>query len=215
MSAVGLVHKAKGSPAFWVLGVTLVPALVCILLTRVWYPEWWRLVGYFWYSIPGNSFIYLPHEPAVVYAGAIYDAWMVAAVGGVATGVAAIVDYFVVRKVFEFRRVAPLRETYLYKTAVRYFYWQPWATIAVFAFSPLPYYPIRVLAPSSGYPLWKYVSACVTGRIPRYYLLALGGAWIPVSTGYLVLMALLIIAATVVSCAFGARRASADRQDEI
>jgi membrane protein YqaA with SNARE-associated domain len=157
------------------------------------------LVGYFWYSIPANSFVYLPHEPAVIYAGAIYIPWIVAVVGGLSTIIASIIDYFVVRKAFEFRRVAPVKQTSLYKMAVRYFYWRPWETIVVFAFTPLPFYPIRVLAPSSGYPLWKYVSANVTGRVPRYYLLALGGAWVSVPPKYLILIGLFIILAMPLS----------------
>ena len=202
-----LVHQMRHSPTAWVLAATLVPALVCTLLAWVLYPEWWRLVGYFWYSIPGNSFVYLPHEPAVLYAGAIYDAWIVAIVGGFATIVACIIDYYVVKKVFELRRVAPVKQTTLYKTAVRYFYWRPWETIAVFAISPLPYYPIRILAPSTNYPLWKYVSANIAGRVPRYYLLALGGAWVPVPTQYLLVMVLFIITTSVLGLFWARHRA--------
>ena len=126
----------------------------------------------------------------MIFAGAIYDAWVVAVVGGVSTVVASIVGYVVIRKVFEFRMVAPVRDTRLYKSAVRYFYWRPWPTIAAIAFSPLPFAPIRILAPSSHYPLWRYVSANLTGRMPRYYLLAMGAAWMPVPYKYLVLMVL-------------------------
>ncbi len=188
-----LVRRAGRSPTFWVLVATLVPALICTLLARILYPQWWQLVAYFWYTIPASSFVYLPHEPAVIYAGAVYEPWVVAAVGAPATVVAAIVDYFVVKKAFEFRRVAPVKQTAIYKTAVRYFYWKPWLTILVFAFTLLPFYPIRLLAPSSDYPLWRYISAYVVGRVPRYYLLAMGGAWMPVPTKYLVLMVVSLI----------------------
>ena len=170
-------------------------------------------MGYFWYSIPANSFVYLPHEPAVVYAGALYDPWIVAVVGGVSTLVAAIVDYYVVKRVFEFRRVAPVKQTSIYKKAVGYFYWRPWLTIAVFALSPLPFYPIRLLAPSSGYPLWRYASAYVIGRLPRYYLLALGGAWVPVPSKYLILMVVFIILSSVLGVLWARRRAQASQQE--
>ena len=209
MTTTALVHRVRRSPTVWVLGVTLVLALICTLLAKALYPEWWQLVGYFWYSIPGNSFAYLPHEPAVIYAGAIYEPWIVAVVGGLSTMVAAIVDYYVVKRVFELRRVAPVKQTTLYKTAVRYFYWRPWWTIAVFALTPLPFYPIRLLAPSSGYPLWRYVSAYVCGRIPRYYLLAMGGAWIPVPPKYLILMVVFIIITSVLWVLWARRRVRA------
>ena len=130
---------------------------------------------------------------------------MVAVVGGFSTLVAAIVDYYVVKRVFEFRRVSPVKQTKLYLAAVRYFYWQPWLTIAFFAFSPLPYYIIRVLAPSSHYPLWRYVSAYVTGRVPRYYLLATVGALLPVATKYLILLLLFIMFLSLIFGVLGVR----------
>lgn len=163
-------------------------------------------MGFFWYSIPGNSFVYLPHEPAVIYAGAMYQPWLVASVGGVATMMAAIVDYFVVRKVFEIQKVAKVKHAPIYRAAIRCFRWCPWITVVLFAISPLPFYVIRILAPSSGYPWWRYVSACVVGRIPRYYLLALGGAWVPVPSRYLILMMLGLIVTTIILSIYGARR---------
>ena len=193
MASMAFAHRMRRSPTVWVLLATLVPALVFTPLTRLLYPQWWQLVGYFWYSIPASSFVYLPHEPAVIYAGAIYDPKVVAVVGGLSTIVAAIIDYFVVKKVFELRRVAPIKQTAFYKKAVRWFYWRPWPTLVALSFSPVPFYPLRVLAPSSNYPLWRYVSAYVTGRVPRYYLLAMGGAWMPVPTKYLVLMVLSLL----------------------
>lgn len=207
MTNRSILDRVRRSPSTWVLVGTLIAAIVFTLLARFLYPDWWQLVGYFWYSVPGNSFAYLPHEPAVVYAGAIYDAWIVTVAGGVATMIAGIVDYYVVRKVFEFHRVAEVKESSIYRKAVRFFYWRPWITVAVFALSPLPFYPIRLLAPSSGYPLWRYVSAYAVGRMPRYYLLAMGGAWVPVPTKYILLMVVGIIATSVGLVLYAQRRA--------
>lgn len=212
MTDESIIHRVWRSPTTWILIGTLIPAIVFTLLARFLYPDWWQLVGYFWYSIPGNGFTYLPHEPAVVYAGALYDAWIVAAVGGVATMIAGIVDYYIVKKVFEFRRVAPVKQTAFYKKAVRYFYWRPWITVAVFAISPLPFYVIRLLAPSSGYPLWRYVSAYTVGRLPRYYLLAMGGAWVPVPTKYILLMVVGIILGSVIAVFLAQRKARTHRE---
>ena len=176
----------------WVLVATLVPALVCTILTKILYPEWWQLVLYFWYSIPSNTFMHLPHEPAVIYAGTIYDPWLVAVVGGISTMVASIIDYFAVKKVFELQGVAAIKQAAFYRMTVRWFRWRPWETIVVFAIAPLPYDPIRILAPSTNYPLGKYVTANVTGRVPLYYLLAVGGAWIPIPPTYLIPIVMLI-----------------------
>lgn len=198
-SVTALVHGAKRSPKVWVLTGTLFPALVCTLLAWVLYPPLWQLVLYFWYSIPSNSFVYLPNEPGVLFAAAIYSPWVVAVVGGVATMIACIIDYVVIKRVFELRPVAPVKQTAIYKKAVRYFYWRPWATIAILAVTPFPFYPIRVLAPSSGYPLWRYTSATVIGRMCRYYLLAIGGSWMHVPPQYLILMVVGMLSAPLLA----------------
>ena len=184
--------RGRSNLIVWLLVATLVPALVCTLLTKILYPEWWQLVLYFWYSIPSNTFLHLPHEPAVIYAGTIYDPWLVAVVGGISTMVASVIDYFAVKKVFELRGMAAIKETALYRLTVRWFRWRPWETIVIFAIAPLPYDPIRVLAPSTNYPLVKYVTANVTGRVVLYYLLAVGGAWLPIPPTYLIPIATFI-----------------------
>ena len=75
----------RRSPTVWVMAATLIPGLVLTHLARTLYPQWWQLVGCFWYSIPRNSFIGLPHEPAVVYAGALYHPTVVVIARGLAT----------------------------------------------------------------------------------------------------------------------------------
>ena len=166
--------------------------MACTLLSAILYSHWWELTLYFWYAIPSNTFIHLPHEPAAIYAGTIYAPWLVAAVGSLATVFASSVDYFAIKKVFELRRFASFKQTRFYRMAVRWFGWQPWPTIVFFAFTPIPFDPVRVLAPSSNYPFGKYVTANVTGRVFLYYLLAVGGGWLPVSSTYLILIGVCI-----------------------
>ncbi len=132
---------------------------------------------FFWYSIPGNSFVLLPHEPAVIYAGTLYAPILVALLGGVATMLASIVDHIIITRTFQLERMAQIKDTRIMRLSTRLFNRMPWLTIVFFAFSPVPFYPIRVVAPMAGYPLTGYVSAVVLGRIPRYFLLALGGVW--------------------------------------
>ena len=91
----------------------------------------------------------------------------------------------------QLKRFEPLKRTSFYQSAVRCFYWQPRRTIVVFAFIPLSFFPIRVLALRANYPLLPYVSANVFGRAPRYYLLAIGGAWLAVPVMYLLVIALI------------------------
>ena len=169
----------------WVVAAAIAPALLGTLLIGFVIGEWWHLAGYFLYLLPGTL---LPQEPAVIFAGTIYHPGFVVVLFGLATVTASLIDYFTVRKVLELRRFSPLKRTSFYQAAVRCFYWRPWWTIVVFAFSPLPFFPIRVLALSSNYPLLQYVSANVMGRVPRYYLLAIVGAWLTIPLMYLLLM---------------------------
>ena len=151
--------------------------------------EWWHLAGYVWYFLPGTV---LPQGPAVIYAGTIYHPGFVVVLFCLATVTASLIDYFTVNKVLALRTFAPLKRTSFYQAAVRCFYWHPWWTIVVFAFTPLPFFPVRVLALSSNYPLLHYVSANVVGRAPRYYLLAIAGAWLTIPLMYVLLMGFIL-----------------------
>jgi membrane protein YqaA with SNARE-associated domain len=155
--------------------VLLLCASACTALVWLIAPQWWELSAYFWYSIPGNSFTLLPHEPAVLYAGTLYDPFLVATVGILATVPASVVDYQLFKRLLELKPLAQANQSRIARLAQRSFNWQPWWTIVVFAFSPIPFYPVRLAAPMAGYPAARYVSAVTFGRWPRYYLLAWGG----------------------------------------
>ena len=172
------------------LAVGICAVVAVTLLVWAVFPNWWLLAIYFWYSIASASFIRLPQEPAVIYAGSIYQPWIVALVGGVASIGGCTLDYFVVKKAFQLRRIGGIQRSTLYKFAVRCFSWKPWPAIVLFSFGPfLPYDAIRVLAPSTGYALIRFLTANFVGRTARYYLLALGGAWISLPPVYLLILA--------------------------
>ena len=155
----------------------LLPAVTCTLLTWRLLPEWWELSAYFWYSIPGNSFLLLPHEPAVVYAGTLYNPFLVATVGAVATVPASVIDYQLFERAFRLGPLAQAKQSRISRFAQRAFNWQPWWTIVMFAFTPIPFYPVRIAAPLASYPAERYVMAVFVGRLPPYYILAWGGEW--------------------------------------
>ena len=157
------------------MAALLLAASLCTLLVWLLLPDWWALSAFFWYSIPGNSFLLLPHEPAVIYAGTLYNPALVALVGGLATIPASAIDYHLFRRAFSLGPLAQVKDSRISRFATRAFSVQPWWTIVGFAISPIPFYPIRIIAPMSEYPATKYVAAIFMGRVPRYYLLAWGG----------------------------------------
>ncbi|HJO83037.1 MAG TPA: VTT domain-containing protein [SAR202 cluster bacterium] len=178
-----MVEDEKPGPAFLsrrnllLTAAVLVPALMSTWLMWMFLPGWWKLTSFFWYSIPGNSFLWLPHEPAVIAASLIYAPIWVALVGGLATLIASVIDHALFTKAFEMERLDAARRAKLVVTGIRLFNKRPWWTIVVFAFTPIPFYPMRIVAPVAKYPMPRYVSAVVAGRVPRYFLLALGGTW--------------------------------------
>ena len=78
------------------------------------------------------------------------------------------------------------KEKPFYRKAIRIFMKWPFATIVVTGFTPIPFFPFKFLCFSIGYPMWTYVTALVVARFPRYYLLALIGATIPVPNWILI-----------------------------
>ena len=157
------------------LSALLAPASICTLLVWLFLPDWWELSAFFWYSIPGNSFILLPHEPGVLFAGTLYHPAVVAIVGGLATIPASTIDYQLFKRALRLGFMAQVRQSRISDFARRAFSIQPWWTTVFFAFSPIPFYPVRIAAPLADYPATRYVAAVFVGRVPRYYLLALGG----------------------------------------
>ena len=134
------------------------------------------LIFLFIYTIPSHSIIPLPHEPAVVIAGKLADPMSVALTSGAAMFIACFLDYEAVNFFFNRTRVGSAREHRIYQGCVHYFLKAPFISLVVASFTPfIVFYPFRVLSPTSGYPLWRYMLAVFIGRVPRFYLEALLG----------------------------------------
>jgi hypothetical protein len=178
IASIGLYEKR-------LLATAAIPALLGVLLIGFVFGEWWQLGGYSWYFLPGTP---LPQDPAVIYAATLYNPLAAVLLVGLATATASFLDYCTVKKLLDVDKLDPIKQASFFRTAVRGFYWRHWLTIAVFSFTPLPFFPLRILALSSNYLVLLYVSANLAGRLPRYYLLTIGGAWLPIPLIYLVLI---------------------------
>jgi len=160
--------RARNTRA-WILAacVPVLVGLFFLLRTK------FSLLALFLYTIAANSFIPFPHEPAVLYYGAMYPALTVAVVCGAATCISAMLDYTVLGTAFMHRRAVEIkRDSRIYQAAVRYFNLTPFWTMVFAGFTPIPFYPFRVIGIACGYARWKYVLSTCVGRTPRYYLLA-------------------------------------------
>lgn len=168
-----LVRRREWRLAAVFVGVfALVEAAVAVLAPAYRLLAWFAL-----YTAISNFCIpWLPHEPAVILYGKLYDPWMVALVGGVAT---CWMEYFNYRLLGYFARL-PRVQAFMsgpsYRRVEGYFSAYPFLSLVVAGLLPVPFAPFRVLAVTSRYPMARYQLAVFAGRTPRYVVLASVGA---------------------------------------
>jgi len=122
------------------------------------------------------TFLPLPTPPTVIYMGELHSSLVVAAVGGVASCLAGLIDYSLFLLLIRQRKIRRLQESQLYKKSAAFFNRIAFLSLVVAAFTPIPFDPFRFLAIASGYNRTGYLAAIFVGRAPRYYFLAqLGG----------------------------------------
>jgi membrane protein YqaA with SNARE-associated domain len=140
-------------------------------------PEHKALIGYGLYAIPSHLVIsFLPHEPAQLFVAKLYPPLLVATVGVCSCAAAIVIDYWLIGWVMSQRLVRSRFDNWrAYQIAERIFRKAPFLLIVGSALAPVPFYPAKILAIASGYPLSRFVLAMAVGRWPRFYLLAIGG----------------------------------------
>jgi len=143
-------------------------------LTR---PELHSLISYFLYAIPAHLLISVLANEVALFAAAKSSAPVAVAVAGtLGCVVAVILDYaligwFASRKLIK----TELEDSRGFHAAQRYFGKAPFVLIVLSALLPVPFYPVKILAITRDYSLVRFLAAVVIGRLPRFYLLALGG----------------------------------------
>ena len=145
----------------------------------------------FAYSFLSNfALAVIPHEPVIIFSGPRIGIWETALLATAGTVAASLADYRLFAGMIS---RAGMRLTSISRPArflVRQFAHAPFAIIAASGITPLPFFPFKVLAFTSRYPLAPYLTAVTLGRLPRYLILA----WLGVA---LELPAWLLIAAFV------------------
>lgn len=140
-------------------------------------PESRQLCLLFGYSVVSNSMVPMPHDPVLALAAGSNRPELVALIGAIGTAIPCYVDYRAVTFVFRQDAVARVRGSAAYLWLRAYFLRAPWLVVVLSSFLPIiPFYPVRVLAPASGYPLWRYSAGVFVGRFPRFYIVSLVGS---------------------------------------
>jgi uncharacterized membrane protein YdjX (TVP38/TMEM64 family) len=132
-------------------------------------------VAYFFAMIAVFSVASLPPSPPTLMAAKANAPWLLATLAAVAAGVAAVFDYYLVRRVFRLGALGKVRNHRLFARAERWAKLAPFLTVFAFAAVPLPFMIPRVLVPLSGYPMPRYAVAVAFGSWPRVFVLAAFG----------------------------------------
>ena len=151
----------------------LVGAALAVLL----WPEGRGLVGYALYAVPAHLLIsVLANEPMLFAAAKSYAPAAVAVAGTIGSLVAIILDYSLIGWLVNQRLVRrELDDSAWFRWSQKIFARAPFLLILGSALLPVPFYPVKILAIASDYSVVRFCLALVVGRLPRFYLLALGG----------------------------------------
>lgn len=137
------------------------------------------------------------YEPIQVIAGRVYPPLLVAMVGVVGTCYIEFINYYIYRYAIMHPRLEGARNSRLVRVTVALFNRSPFWSVWLCALTPLPYWAVRFLGPLTGYPIGPYMLATFLGRLPRYYLIARFGKWLPISNLALAIITVLMIAAAL------------------
>ena len=173
----------KLGPKVWIFGgIMVVTAIVTLVLILQEFSSSSYLYLLF-YAIPANSAVSVfPHEPVVIYFGSNGNVWYTALAASIGTLIAGFLDHSVFVPVMNLQSLAGYKDKAWYQRIARLFMRYPFLVIAVTGFTPIPFFPFKFLAFSVHYPLWKYLAALLTGRFPRYVVLAWLGSLLDIPT---------------------------------
>ena len=162
----------RGSGILGLLGIALV-ALV---------PETSPLVGFsiftIWMTGPLSPLFPTGYEPVLMVMSRVYAPLLVAAVGMLTQIYVEFLNYHLHRRLLALDAAESLRESTVVRKLQGYFERHPFFTVWLCAWSPIPYWTVRVLAPLAGYPVGRYMVATVLGRFPKLWIFAaLGLYW--------------------------------------
>jgi len=185
------VKKRGGGERRWDLMIRSagVAALIGIP-TIIAFPRAIPLVWLAVLSIPANSplspIIPAAFEPLIMEAAKYERAIWVTLVALAAYMYMEYLNWHAYAWVLSRRALKGLREHNLIQRSLKYFAYAPFATVVVFAFTPMPFWAIRTLAILDKYPVQTFMTATAIGRFPRLFAYAWLGSIFRIPTLVLV-----------------------------
>ncbi len=182
----GRVYTRLGSAVWFFGGLMVALGLVmAFLLFRDFESASYYYLAF--YCIPSNTAITIfPHEPVLILFGQSGNLWLTATAATLGTVAAGFMDHAVFVPVLNLQSIQGYKEKRFYQLATKHFMRWPFLTLTAAGFLPVPFFPFKFLSFSIHYPLWKYIGTIIVSKFPRYFLLALLGATIPIPTWILI-----------------------------
>lgn len=193
--------RPRGTPAMtWMVRGTGVIGLIGLALI-VALPETAPLIALgivsLWLNGPLSMFFPTTLEPIVMLFGRVYEPLLVAAAATAGNIYVEFLNYHLYRKLLGLEKMRSFRETRVVRLAIRLFRQMPFFTTWLCAWSVLPFWVIRFVAPMTDYPLSRYMTATLLGRFPKMWLFAALGVWLGLSADVLLPVTLAFILLSV------------------
>jgi membrane protein YqaA with SNARE-associated domain len=139
-----------------------------------------------WVNGPLSPVLPATYEPILIIFGQMYTALLIAGLGTVATLFIEYINYRLHQRLLGTTAMKNIAEGVAARRVVTLFARRPAFTVWLCAWSPLPYWPVRVLSPLAGLPLRTHLAATLLGRFPRLWFVAAVGTRLHLSTTALV-----------------------------
>ncbi len=171
--ATGAVAFERLGPQVWFAGTVMavLGVVAAVLMLRDFSSESYLYLAF--YTIPANTAISVfPHEPALIWFGKHGSVLAAALAASAGTLVAGWLDHTVFVPVMNLQGLSGYKDLGWYRRLAGWFSRQPFWTLVLTGFTPIPFFPFKFLAFSVHYPMRRYLAALLVGRFPRYVALA-------------------------------------------
>ncbi len=185
-------------------------------------PVWAICLGTFYLSLANNLMplptmwmVMLLASNIVALPGAVpVRIAYVAAVTAIATAMANLNEYHVLRWALGSRAAGRVRRTRLVQWAIRWFRTNPFGILTLASFAPIPIDAVRWIAIADGYSRWRFFWANAVGRWVRYGLVAGATVWLNAGVRTIVAAQAGVLLLAGVGVVTRAVRRAKDRQNE-
>lgn len=147
----------------------------------------------FFTSSPASTFLPSASEPILMAFGKIHPPLLLAVLAMPGITLAEWVNYRVFGVILDAPKLSSIREARWMRRATAWFAVQPFWTVVICAFTPIPFWMVRSCAVVARYPLGRFTLATALGRFPRVWLVALVGTALPFTARQLAVTALLLV----------------------